>query len=81
MRGAKSAKWVAIAAVVALGATACGGGGDLPRVGSQRVLFNVPYDRVRRSCSRHDWIVGHRTVLLATFISTTARRSRPRSSK
>ncbi|MFF4904683.1 peptide ABC transporter substrate-binding protein [Streptomyces sp. NPDC001260] len=28
MRGAKSAKWVAIAAVVALGATACGGGGD-----------------------------------------------------
>ncbi|MFC8986297.1 ABC transporter substrate-binding protein [Streptomyces sp. SID9913] len=26
MRGAKSAKWVAIAAVVALGATACGGG-------------------------------------------------------
>ncbi|MFE4624684.1 peptide ABC transporter substrate-binding protein [Streptomyces mirabilis] len=27
MRGAKSAKWVAIAAVVALGATACGGGG------------------------------------------------------
>jgi ABC-type oligopeptide transport system substrate-binding subunit len=28
MRGAKSAKWVAIAAVVALGATACGGGSD-----------------------------------------------------
>ncbi|WP_328728554.1 ABC transporter substrate-binding protein [Streptomyces jietaisiensis] len=28
MRGAKSAKWVAIAAVVALGATACGGGND-----------------------------------------------------
>ncbi|MFD9462850.1 ABC transporter substrate-binding protein [Streptomyces sp. NPDC060027] len=28
MRGAKSAKWVAIAAVVALGATACGGSGD-----------------------------------------------------
>lgn len=28
MRGAKSAKWVAVAAVVALGATACGGGGD-----------------------------------------------------
>ena len=28
MRGAKSAKWVAIATVVALGATACGGGGD-----------------------------------------------------
>ncbi|MEW2495918.1 peptide ABC transporter substrate-binding protein [Streptomyces nodosus] len=28
MRGAKSAKWVAMAAVVALGATACGGGGD-----------------------------------------------------
>ncbi|MFJ2812083.1 ABC transporter substrate-binding protein [Streptomyces sp. NPDC087294] len=28
MRGARSAKWVAIAAVVALGATACGGGGD-----------------------------------------------------
>ncbi|MER7835542.1 ABC transporter substrate-binding protein [Streptomyces sp. NPDC096040] len=28
MRGAKSAKWVAIAAVVALGATACGGGGN-----------------------------------------------------
>ncbi|MFD8676497.1 ABC transporter substrate-binding protein [Streptomyces seoulensis] len=28
MRGAKSAKWVAIAAIVALGATACGGGGD-----------------------------------------------------
>lgn len=28
MRGAKSAKWVAIAAVVALGATACGGGDD-----------------------------------------------------
>ncbi|MEU1595083.1 ABC transporter substrate-binding protein [Streptomyces sp. NPDC005708] len=27
MRGAKSAKWVAIAAVVALGVTACGGGG------------------------------------------------------
>ncbi|MFB7329124.1 ABC transporter substrate-binding protein, partial [Streptomyces sp. NPDC056190] len=27
MRGAKSAKWVAMAAVVALGATACGGGG------------------------------------------------------
>ncbi|MFI9604914.1 ABC transporter substrate-binding protein [Streptomyces sp. NPDC052043] len=27
MRGAKSAKWVAVAAVVALGATACGGGG------------------------------------------------------
>lgn len=27
MRGAKSAKWVAIAGVVALGATACGGGG------------------------------------------------------
>src|SRR5437764_111835 len=27
MHGAKSAKWVAIAAVVALGATACGGGG------------------------------------------------------
>ncbi|MFF7855513.1 ABC transporter substrate-binding protein [Streptomyces sp. NPDC007904] len=26
MRGAKSAKWVAVAAVVALGATACGGG-------------------------------------------------------
>ncbi|MDL5203606.1 ABC transporter substrate-binding protein [Streptomyces sp. ALI-76-A] len=28
MRGAKSAKWVAIAAAVALGATACGGSGD-----------------------------------------------------
>ncbi|APY86543.1 ABC transporter substrate-binding protein [Streptomyces alfalfae] len=28
MRGAKSAKWVAIAGVVALGATACGGGGS-----------------------------------------------------
>ncbi|MDI3423518.1 peptide ABC transporter substrate-binding protein [Streptomyces luteolus] len=28
MRGAKSAKWVAIASVVALGATACGGGGN-----------------------------------------------------
>ncbi|MFF5182468.1 ABC transporter substrate-binding protein [Streptomyces sp. NPDC000345] len=28
MRGARSAKWVAIAAVVALGATACGGGDD-----------------------------------------------------
>lgn len=28
MRGAKSAKWVAIAAVVALSATACGGGSD-----------------------------------------------------
>ena len=28
MRGAKSAKWVAIAAVVVLGATACGGGSD-----------------------------------------------------
>lgn len=28
MRGASSAKWVAIATVVALGATACGGGGD-----------------------------------------------------
>ncbi|MHC5904452.1 peptide ABC transporter substrate-binding protein [Streptomyces sp. S6] len=28
MRGARSAKWVAIAAVVALGATACGGGND-----------------------------------------------------
>ncbi|KND32265.1 peptide ABC transporter substrate-binding protein [Streptomyces acidiscabies] len=28
MRGAKSAKWVAIATVVVLGATACGGGGD-----------------------------------------------------
>ncbi|MFD7433600.1 ABC transporter substrate-binding protein [Streptomyces sp. NPDC059861] len=28
MRGARSAKWVAIAAVVALSATACGGGGD-----------------------------------------------------
>ncbi|MFD6997516.1 ABC transporter substrate-binding protein [Streptomyces mirabilis] len=28
MRGAKSAKWVGIAAAVALGATACGGGGD-----------------------------------------------------
>ncbi|NBE54069.1 peptide ABC transporter substrate-binding protein [Streptomyces boluensis] len=28
MRGAKSAKWVAIAGVVALGATACGGGGE-----------------------------------------------------
>lgn len=28
MRGAKSAKWVAIAAVVALGVTACGGGDD-----------------------------------------------------
>ncbi|PAZ11625.1 peptide ABC transporter substrate-binding protein [Streptomyces sp. SA15] len=28
MRGAKSAKWVAIAAVVALGATACGGSDD-----------------------------------------------------
>ncbi|CAM5738936.1 ABC transporter substrate-binding protein OS=Streptomyces alboniger OX=132473 GN=CP975_23130 PE=4 SV=1 [Streptomyces alboniger] len=28
MRGAKSAKWVAIAAAVALGATACGGGSD-----------------------------------------------------
>ncbi|MFD7707908.1 ABC transporter substrate-binding protein [Streptomyces sp. NPDC059785] len=28
MRGAKSAKWVAMAAVVALGATACGGGDD-----------------------------------------------------
>ncbi|MGW1670003.1 peptide ABC transporter substrate-binding protein [Streptomyces sp. NPDC002324] len=28
MRGAKSAKWVAIAAVVALSVTACGGGGD-----------------------------------------------------
>ncbi|KAB1147679.1 ABC transporter substrate-binding protein [Streptomyces luteolifulvus] len=28
MRGARSAKWVAIAAVVALGATACGGSGD-----------------------------------------------------
>lgn len=28
MRGAKSAKWVAIATVVALGATACGGGDD-----------------------------------------------------
>ncbi|MFE7214362.1 ABC transporter substrate-binding protein, partial [Streptomyces sp. NPDC001698] len=27
MRGAKSAKWVAMAAVVALGVTACGGGG------------------------------------------------------
>ncbi|MFI0774917.1 ABC transporter substrate-binding protein [Streptomyces sp. NPDC021212] len=28
MRGAQSAKWVAMAAVVALAATACGGGGD-----------------------------------------------------
>ncbi|MEU6840804.1 ABC transporter substrate-binding protein [Streptomyces sp. NPDC046716] len=28
MRGAKSAKWVAIAAVVTMAATACGGGGD-----------------------------------------------------
>ena len=28
MRGARSAKWVAIAAVVALSATACGGGDD-----------------------------------------------------
>ncbi|WP_432157694.1 peptide ABC transporter substrate-binding protein [Streptomyces sp. bgisy153] len=28
MRGARSAKWVAMAAVVALGATACGGGGS-----------------------------------------------------
>ncbi|MGW5126549.1 ABC transporter substrate-binding protein, partial [Streptomyces sp. NPDC004069] len=27
MRGARSVKWVAVAAVVALGATACGGGG------------------------------------------------------
>ncbi len=34
MRGAKSAKWVAIAAVVALGATACGGGGDNGSSGS-----------------------------------------------
>ncbi|MET8248187.1 ABC transporter substrate-binding protein [Streptomyces sp. NPDC005202] len=34
MRGAKSAKWVAIAAVVALGATACGGGGDSGSSGS-----------------------------------------------
>ena len=35
MRGAKSAKWVAIAAVVALGATACGGGGDDDSSGSK----------------------------------------------
>ncbi|MCX4577274.1 ABC transporter substrate-binding protein [Streptomyces sp. NBC_01571] len=34
MRGAKSAKWVAIAAVVALGATACGGGGGDSSSGS-----------------------------------------------
>ena len=31
MRGAKSAKWVAMAAVVALAATACGGGSDSGR--------------------------------------------------
>ena len=36
MRGAKSAKWVAIAAVVALGATACGGGGDDGSSGGDR---------------------------------------------
>ncbi|MGW1254001.1 peptide ABC transporter substrate-binding protein [Streptomyces sp. NPDC002513] len=34
MRGAKSAKWVGIATVVALGATACGGGGDTGSSGS-----------------------------------------------
>ncbi|MEU6272533.1 ABC transporter substrate-binding protein [Streptomyces populi] len=38
MRGAKSAKWVAIAAVVALGATACGGGdGDSGKGGKAAV--------------------------------------------
>jgi ABC-type oligopeptide transport system substrate-binding subunit len=35
MRGAKSAKWVAIAAVVAMGATACGGGGTGSSGGAQ----------------------------------------------
>jgi hypothetical protein len=28
MRGAKGARWAAVAIVVAMGATACGGGGD-----------------------------------------------------
>ncbi|MFJ8197535.1 ABC transporter substrate-binding protein [Streptomyces sp. NPDC096152] len=37
MRGAKSAKWVAIAAVVALGATACGGGSDKGSEGNAAV--------------------------------------------
>ncbi|MFF7971998.1 ABC transporter substrate-binding protein [Streptomyces sp. NPDC007905] len=38
MRGAKSAKWVAIAAVVALGATACGGGGGGKGSGSKAAV-------------------------------------------
>ncbi|MEU9208271.1 ABC transporter substrate-binding protein [Streptomyces sp. NPDC048415] len=38
MRGAKSAKWVAIAAVVALGATACGGGGGDKGSGSKAAV-------------------------------------------
>ncbi|MYX29059.1 ABC transporter substrate-binding protein [Streptomyces sp. SID8381] len=38
MRGAKSAKWVAIAAVVALGATACGGGDDDSSSGGSRAV-------------------------------------------
>ncbi|MFI5794859.1 ABC transporter substrate-binding protein [Streptomyces sp. NPDC051677] len=49
MRGAKSAKWVAIAAVVALGATACGGGGDEGGAGKGNGTLSVEISEPQNS--------------------------------